>query len=88
MTHYDIYTRPGCRYCVLAKDALTQHGATYTEINADESTYYTQTYTQNGDNRVPKVWADGGTREVGGYRQLITLLMKERDDIGTTDNEE
>ncbi len=71
---FTVYTRPGCQYCTLAKEALSLVGAVVDEVDADSSMYYNDTYVSKGIRQVPKIWLDGDT-EIGGYGDLVDYLL-------------
>lgn len=71
---YVIYTRLGCPYCILAKDALELRGLPYEEVNADTSKYYTDNFALKGNRKVPQIFK--GDLHIGGCNQLMDLLIK------------
>jgi glutaredoxin 3 len=68
-----IYTKPGCPYCVAAKDLLRKQGADFTEIDiARESGRRAEMIERSGGGMtVPQIFI--GERHVGGCDDLYAL---------------
>lgn len=65
-----IVTKPGCPYCVLAKDLLRDSGFAYTEVDLADVDKSTWTYST-----VPQIWID--EHHVGGYSELNAMFGQE-----------
>jgi glutaredoxin 3 len=68
-----IYTKPGCPYCVAAKDLLHKQGAAFTEIDiARESGRRAEMIERSGGGMtVPQIFI--GERHIGGCDDLYAL---------------
>jgi glutaredoxin 3 len=68
-----IYTKPGCPYCVAAKDLLRKQGAAFTEIDiARESGRRAEMIERSGGGMtVPQIFI--GERHIGGCDDLYAL---------------
>lgn len=73
MTTIEIYTRPFCGYCVMAKRALNQKGVTFTEynINQEPDRRSEMLSRSNGGQTVPQIFIDGD--HIGGCMELLSL---------------
>ncbi len=61
MSDVTIYTKPGCPYCVAAKDDLQQRSISYTEHNvkADRAALRRMLESNGNRRRVPTIVQDG-----------------------------
>jgi glutaredoxin 3 len=70
MSQVTIYTKPGCPYCVAAKDNFQRQGVQYTEHNvkADRAALRRMLDLNGGQRRVPTI-VEGAQVKVGfnGY---------------------
>lgn len=72
-----IYSKPGCKYCTLAKTLLSEKGIAFVEkdIMADLTARREwQQLVQEKEHTVPQIVYDG--RHVGGYDGLKAHLSK------------
>jgi glutaredoxin 3 len=68
----EIYTAPGCPFCVRAKRLLAARGIPYREIDvADDDALRTGLVTRTGRRTVPQIFIDG--RSIGGFEELAAL---------------
>lgn len=82
MAHIEIYTRPGCGYCIHAKRLLHSRG-----LNFEEHDVYVQPHllsvmqARTHGRTFPQVFIDG--RSIGGFDDLLQLdqrgELKKRD---------
>ncbi|WP_375609069.1 MULTISPECIES: glutaredoxin 3 [unclassified Bartonella] len=66
-----IYTRPGCPYCIKARDLLDKKGVKYTDIDASTSRRQEMVQRANGRNTFPQIFI--GDYHVGGCDDLYAL---------------
>ncbi|BFM15445.1 glutaredoxin 3 [Maricurvus nonylphenolicus] len=72
MAHIEIYTRPGCGYCMHAKRLLHSRG-----LNFDEHDVYVQPHllsemqARTKGRTFPQVFING--RSIGGFDDLLLL---------------
>ncbi len=73
MTEIEIYTRPFCGYCVMAKRTLNNKGVTFTEynINQESEKRHEMLSRSNGGRTVPQIFIDG--EYIGGCMELLSL---------------
>lgn len=70
-----IYTRPGCRYCVLAKNYLNKNSINYTEYNIHDSKTAMQQFKALNGRGVPLIVIGGKT--IRGYNpQAIQTALQ------------
>ena len=73
MQNVEIYTKPTCGFCHMAKRLLTSKGVSFAEVNItaqpDERAEMIQ--RANGSSTVPQIFI-GGTH-IGGCDDLMTL---------------
>ncbi len=68
-----IFTKPGCPWCVKAKDLLSQKGLTYKEFDVTNPVYLKEMLSRsNGLTTVPQIFIDN--KHIGGYDRLSQLL--------------
>ena len=77
---FTIYTKGYCRYCTLAKQALSDRGLSYLEISLDDEKKL-ENFKQAFPNckTVPQVinHRDGVDSHIGGYTDLMNWLSGE-----------
>lgn len=73
MAEVIIYTRPGCGYCIMAKQLLSSKGNEYTEYNIWAKDEYQQDMLKRsgGASTVPQIFINGN--HVGGSDDLHAL---------------
>lgn len=73
MPTIEIYTQPGCPYCVRAVQLLSSKGVEFKEINAPRgSAEREQAYERSGGGTtVPQTFVDG--KSLGGCDNLMAL---------------
>ncbi|ATU72591.1 glutaredoxin 3 [Komagataeibacter rhaeticus] len=73
MPAIDIYTQPGCPYCIRAVRLLAQKGVPFNEINAPHGTPERAESIRRSGGRttVPQIFVDG--TPVGGCDDLMAL---------------
>jgi glutaredoxin 3 len=73
MADIEIYTQPGCPYCIRAVALLTQKGAAFHEINAPRGTPEREEAIgrSGGRTTVPQIFINGA--HIGGCDDLIAL---------------
>lgn len=73
MSEIEIYTQPGCPYCVRAVGLLTQKGVTFREINAPRGTPAREEAVSRSGGRttVPQIFINGA--HIGGCDDLMAL---------------
>ncbi|NVN13818.1 MULTISPECIES: glutaredoxin 3 [Nguyenibacter] len=73
MPKIEIYTQPGCPYCVRAMRLLQQKGTPFTEIRALHGTpeRAEAQARSGGRTTVPQIFIDG--RHIGGCDDLMAL---------------
>lgn len=73
MANIEIYTQPGCPYCVRAVQLLQSKNVTFQEINAPRGTpEREQAYERSGGRTtVPQVFV--GEKALGGCDDLMAL---------------
>ncbi|RFD20574.1 glutaredoxin 3 [Komagataeibacter melaceti] len=73
MPAIDIYTQPGCPYCIRAVRLLTQKGVPFNEINAPHGTpeRAESTSRSGGRTTVPQIFIDN--TPIGGCDDLMAL---------------
>lgn len=73
MAEIEIYTQPGCPYCIRAVAVLTQKGAAFREINAPRGTPEREEAISRSGGRtsVPQIFINGA--HIGGCDDLMAL---------------
>jgi glutaredoxin 3 len=72
-----IYSKSHCRYCVAAKNLLTQKGVEFEEINLDgRSEEYARLKERTGMMTLPQIFI--GERLVGGYDDMAALEREKK----------
>lgn len=73
MKPVEIYTRPTCGFCHMAKRLLTQKGVSYSEVNISAQPERRSEMIQraNGGSTVPQIFV--GDIHVGGCDDLMAL---------------
>jgi len=72
-TKIEIFTRPGCGYCVAAKRLLVQHDLSFTEYDLSDPKHLEALWQRAPDARtVPQIFV--GTLHVGGFDNLNQRL--------------
>lgn len=77
MVDITIYTRPGCPYCIRAKELLTAKGAQFNEIVASDSPQLrAEMRERSGRNTFPQIFV--GSVHVGGCDDLFALDAQDK----------
>lgn len=78
MVKIEIYSRPDCGYCELAKKLLDRNGLDYHErdVAADRSLVAEVIARSGGFMTLPQIFIDG--RHVGGFQELAELDRRGR----------
>lgn len=73
MAQVEIYTKPTCGFCHMAKRLLTSKGISFAEVNISTQPDRRPEMIQraNGGSTVPQIFIDG--RHVGGCDDLFAL---------------
>lgn len=73
MAQVEIYTKPTCGFCHMAKRLLTSKGISFAEVNISAQPDRRPEMIQraNGGSTVPQIFIDG--RHVGGCDDLFAL---------------
>ncbi|GBR56077.1 glutaredoxin 3 [Gluconobacter sphaericus] len=72
MSKVEIYTQPGCPYCVHAVSLLRSKGIEFQEINAPHGTAEREeSIRRSGRRTVPQTFVDG--KGLGGCDDLMAL---------------
>ena len=73
MAHVEIYTKPTCGFCHMAKRLLTSKGISFAEVNISAQPERRSEMIQraNGGTTVPQIFVDG--THVGGCDDLFAL---------------
>ncbi|MDG1734016.1 MAG: glutathione peroxidase [Thalassotalea sp.] len=69
-----IFTKPGCPFCVKAKELLTDNGYSYEEIELGKGATLTSLKAITGRDTVPQVFIDNN--HIGGSDELAAFLEK------------
>lgn len=69
-----IFTKPGCPFCVKAKELLTEHGYRFEEIELGKTVSLTSLKAITGQETVPQVFINNEL--VGSSEQLAEFLAK------------
>lgn len=68
-----IITQPGCPYCQKLKEALSEKGIFYTEVDKSEAKVFKEEW-----NTVPQLWIDG--EYIGGYTDFVGSPGEEKEE--------
>ena len=73
MSHVEIYTKPTCGFCFMAKRLLKKKGVSFAETNisAQPDKRAEMIQRANGGSTVPQIFIDG--QHIGGCDDLIAL---------------
>lgn len=73
MPHVEIYTKPTCGFCHMAKRLLTAKGVSFAEvdISAEPDRRAEMVQRANGGSTVPQIFIDGA--HIGGCDALMSL---------------
>lgn len=73
MAHVEIYTKPTCGFCHMAKRLLSSKGISFAEVNisAQPSRRAEMIQRANGRSTVPQIFIGGA--HIGGCDDLIAL---------------
>ncbi len=73
MSTVEIYTKPTCGFCHMAKRLLTSRGVSFAEVNISAQPERRAEMIQraNGGSTVPQIFIDG--KHVGGCDDLMAL---------------
>ncbi|MEL6841328.1 MAG: glutaredoxin 3 [Pseudomonadota bacterium] len=73
MAHVEIYTKPTCGFCFMAKRLLNSKGISFAEVNiaAQPERRAEMIQRANGGRTVPQIFIDG--THVGGCDDLMAL---------------
>ena len=73
MKTVEIYTKPTCGFCHMAKRLLTSKGVTFSEVDilVDPDQRPTMIQRANGRSTVPQIFIDG--QHIGGFDDLSAL---------------
>ena len=69
---YTIYGQPGCKYCTLAKELLTDLDLPFIYVDISEDLLERTKFKAKGHETVPQIYFEG--THLGGYTQLKELL--------------
>jgi len=68
----ELYTTPGCPFCVRAKRLLDQRGIPFEEVDvAADEVLRAEIVRRTGRRTVPQIFIDG--RSIGGFEELAAL---------------
>jgi len=68
-----VLSKQNCKYCDIAKDALTEAGLDYIAKEIDStSKLYTEAIALTNQRTVPNIWIDG--KHIGGSDKLLVWL--------------
>ena len=70
-----IFTKPGCPFCVKAKEQLTEHGYSFEEITLGKDVSLTSLKAITGQDTVPQVYIENA--HVGDSEALTEFLKKQ-----------
>lgn len=73
-----LYTKPLCRYCILAKELLTSKNISYKEYNIEQPNYKLEMESKTNAKTVPQIFIGG--KLIGGYDQLSQLYDNKVDE--------
>jgi len=67
-----VYTAPGCPFCVQAKALLSRRGVSFSEIDAGaDPAQRAALMARSGRRTVPQIYLDG--RHIGGFDDLLAF---------------
>ncbi len=69
-----IFTKPGCPFCIKAKELLTENGYDYEELELGKTLTLTSLKAITGKDTVPQVYIDNN--HIGGSDELFAYLEK------------
>ncbi|WNC68496.1 glutathione peroxidase [Thalassotalea nanhaiensis] len=69
-----IFTKPGCQFCLNAKQLLTDHGYAFEEIELGKDASLTSLKAITGNDTVPQVFIDNN--HIGSSEDLASFLAK------------
>jgi len=67
-----VISRPGCPFCIKAKDMLSEHGMDFEEITLGKDASLRSVRAMTGSETVPQVFVDG--KHIGGSEELVDYL--------------
>ena len=67
-----IITKPGCQFCINAKNLLTEHGYKYEEVVMDHGVSYKTLRNLTGKGTAPQIFIDG--KQIDGLDGLQSFL--------------
>lgn len=76
----EIYSKPGCSYCVQAKDHFKNHNLPYTEYVIEEGNGVKEQLAARLEpegvplRQIPQIWVDD--KYVGGYMAMVEWFLK------------
>lgn len=73
-----MYTKPLCRYCILAKELLNSKNISYKEYNIEQPNYKLEMESKTNAKTVPQIFIGG--KLIGGYDQLSQLYDNKVDE--------
>ena len=76
MTHWIIKSKPGCPFCVKAKELLAENGIVYQEQN-HETEAEIGAFKNAGFKTFPQIFRDG--HQIGGYTELVEHFASSED---------
>lgn len=69
----EIFSRPGCGYCVMAKVLMVKRNIAFTERDISDPAHYAEMKSRVPNARtVPQIFLDG--RAIGGFEDLARHL--------------
>lgn len=74
--HVAIVTKPGCPFCLRAKEALHAHGVPFVEVALEDSVRGRALGALAGSSTVPQLFVDG--RVIGGTEQIDAWLRRDQ----------
>lgn len=73
MTKIEIFTRPGCGYCIAAKRVLIEHNLSYVEYDLSVPEHQKALRRRHPQARaVPQIFV--GKQHIGGFDELNRML--------------
>jgi glutaredoxin 3 len=72
VSRVEVYTTPGCSFCVRAKRLLAARGIPFAEIDlAGDDAARAEVVQRSGRRTVPQIFIDG--ESIGGFEELAAL---------------
>lgn len=72
MKEIEIYTRPGCGYCIHAKRLLQSKGLNFSEYDVYQNPEYLDQMRMRGQGRIfPQIFINN--EAIGGFDELLVL---------------